>query len=263
LVSLLQGSDGDPPYSTLSARFFDGPTPETIQLDVESEMGECQLLVPVVPFCPESCAPGVCTADDECTPYPKPLAVGDLSIAGLGEALSLNRTTSMQLYMAPSLPNPPCEAGAKVNVSAPGLALEADCIGQLELTGPDPVPVMTGQAVAVSWSTEGAAPSSRVIIRLDIAHHGGKKGEITCDVPDSGAFDIPEPLVTKLIGLGLAGYPDISVTRVARSSDAENADAELWLASNLLRAVDTGVASCQDTSQCPDGQECGDAKVCE
>jgi hypothetical protein len=128
--------------------------------------------------------------------------------------------------------------------------------------GSDPIPVMSGEPVNLSWSTSGSAPSSRILIRLDIAHHGGKKGEIVCDVPDSGSFAIPEPLVTELIGLGLAGYPDISVTRVSRGVDAKHPASELVLSSNVLHPVDTGVASCQETSQCPDDQTCLDTKVC-
>lgn len=264
IVSLLPASGGDDAYATLTGRFFDGPTPDVLQLELASEAGECQLLVPFAPFCNEACTPGVCTADDECTPYPKPLGLGSLDIGGLGDALSLKPASAMQVYQAPSMPNPPCEAGTQVSATAVdhGLALEAECIGQLELTGPDPVPVMSGEPVVVSWSTTGSAPSSRVLIRLDIAHHGGKKGEIVCDVPDSGEFAIPEPLVTELVGLGLAGYPDISVTRVARGVDAKHENAVLVLSSNVLRPVDTGVASCQETSQCPDDQVCLDTKVC-
>lgn len=264
VVSLVPAGAEDAAYTTLTGRFFDGRTPDVLQLELANEVGECQLLVPFAPFCNESCAPGVCTADDECTPYPKPLGIGSLDISGLGDALDLKPASAMQVYQAPSMPNPPCEAGTKVSASAAdyGVALEAECIGQLELAGPDPVPVMSGEPVVVSWSTSGSAASSRILIRLDIAHHGGKKGEIVCDVPDSGEFSIPEPLVTELIGLGLAGYPDISVTRVARGVDAKHENAVLVLSSNVLRPVDTGVASCQETSQCPDGQMCLDTKVC-
>jgi hypothetical protein len=75
-------------------------------------------------------------------------------------------------------------------------------------------------------------------------------------VPDTGSFEIPEPLVTKLVGLGLAGYPTIKVNRVAVGVDASNPEVSLLLSSSLTRAVDTGVISYQDDVECPDGQTC-------
>jgi hypothetical protein len=252
---------GEPGFTSVVARFFDGATPALVQLELDTELDECELLVPVVPFCPESCAPAVCTADDVCTPYPEPLAVGSLSVSGLGDTLAIEPKTSMQVYQGPSLPSPPCEAGSTITASASGLMLEAECIEPLVLTGPDPIPVTSGQVVEVRWEATQASTTSRIRIRLDISHHGGKKGEINCEVADTGSFDIPEPLVTKLIGLGLAGFPDISVTRVTSGSDATHPDVTLLVSSNVMRPVDTGVVSCQDAEQCP-GQDCLDTHVC-
>ena len=252
--------DGDG-YTTLIARFFDGPTPEALPLELDTEQGECELLVPLFPFCSEPCAPDACTADDVCTPYPKPLNAGTLAVEGLGEALMLQPASAMHVYQSPSLPNPTCTEGEPVTATVAGLTLQAQCIAQLELTGPDPIPVMTGQAVQVSWVPAGAG-DSKIRIGLDIAHHGGKKGEIDCEVPDTGSFEIPEPLVTKLVGLGLAGFPTISVTRVSVGADASQANVELTLASNVQRAVDTGVVSCQEKSQCAADQDCLETKIC-
>jgi hypothetical protein len=248
-------------YSTAVARFFDAATPPVLQLELAQEQAECQLLKPSAPFCSEPCAPAICTADDTCTPYPNPVSVGVLTLSGLGDELALEPASAMQVYQAPSLPNPPCPAGSRVTAMANGLSLAAECIEQLELTGPDPILVASGRAVEVRWTPAKGTKASRIRIRLDIAHHGGKKGEITCEVPDNGSFDIPESLVTELIALGLAGYPDISVTRVSVGVDTNHPDAELLLSSNVLRAVDTGVKSCQDDSQCP-GQTCLDTRVC-
>lgn len=259
-VDLAPASDSGAGYTTVIARFFDGPTPEASPLKLDSELGDCKLWVPDFPFCSEPCAPDACTADEECTPYPSPLGVGTLTIEGLGPVLTLQPSSTMQVYQAPSLANPACPAGAPVTASASDLQLEATCIPQLELSGPDPITVMSGQAVKVSWVA--AAAEARIRIGLDVAHHGGKKGEIDCDVPDTGSFEIPEPLVTKLVGLGVAGYPTINVTRVSRAVDASRKEVQLLLSSNVVRAVDTGVKSCQESSQCPQGQACLDTKIC-
>jgi hypothetical protein len=263
VVSLAAPSDDAPGYTTVIGRFFAGPTPDPFPLVLDSEQAGCQLLVPALPFCSESCSPDVCTADDVCTSYPAPLNVGTLTVKGLGEPLMLAAATSMVVYQAPSLAYPPCQEGTTVSVSAPAFALEAECVAPLTLTGPDPIPVKAGASVQVSWQPATVASSSRIRIGLDISHHGGKKGQIDCDVPDTGSFEIPEPLVTKLVGLGLAGYPTIAINRVSLGVAADNPEVSLVLSSAVTRAVDTGVTSCQDDVECPDGQTCQMVGICE
>jgi hypothetical protein len=250
-------------YSTVIGRFFAGQTPDPFPLELDSAEAGCELKVPVLPFCDDPCTPDVCTADDVCTPYPAPVEVGTLAVSGLGDPLSLSPATSMVVYQSPSLPYPPCEEGTKVTVASSSLALEAECITPLELTGADPLPVMTGEVVRVSWVPAATGAASRIRIGLDVSHHGGKKGQIDCDVPDTGSFDIPEPLVTKLIGLGLAGYPTINVNRVSLGVDAKNAEVSLLLSSSVTRPVDTGVKSCQDDLECDDGQTCSMVGICK
>lgn len=262
-IDLAPDSDTGEGYTTLIARFFDGLTPNESPLKLDSELGDCQLWVPNFPFCSESCAPAACTANDQCTDYPSPLPAGPLTVTGLGPELTLQPASTMRVYQGPSLPNPACKAGAQVTASVAGLTLEARCIPQLELTGPDPIPVMSGEPVKVSWVSTTDIGDARVRIGLDIAHHGGKKGQIDCSVPDTGSFEIPEPLVTKLVGLGLAGYPTISLTRVSVGIDSKREEVQLVMASNVVRAVDTGVISCQEEWQCPDGHKCLETRVCD
>jgi hypothetical protein len=262
-VSLNAPEEDREGYSTAIGRFFAAPSPETFPLKVDTKQGECELKVPVNPFCEEPCTPGVCTANGVCTPYPDPVGVGALSLSGLGNALSLMPTTSLLVYQSPSLAYPPCEAGAKVSAQSDRFSLEAACIAPLELTGDDPLPVRTGEVVHVTWKAAGSGASSRIRIGLDVSHHGGKKGQIDCEVPDTGSYDIPEPLVTKLISLGLAGYPTINVNRVSLGVDAKNADVSLLLSSSITRAVDTGVKSCLDKSECEDDQMCSDVGICK
>ncbi|HVJ16420.1 MAG TPA: hypothetical protein VM686_13355 [Polyangiaceae bacterium] len=262
VVTFAAPTDDQDGYATILGRFFDGATPNAIPLELDMEQDGCELLVPALPFCNTPCAPDVCTADDVCTPYPAPTSVGTLVIDGLGSQLMLQPASSMVVYQAPSLAFPPCEEGAAVSATGDGVALEAECIAPLELSGPDPIPVSSGEAVQVEWLPAAAAASSRIRIGLDISHHGGSKGEISCDVPDTGSFAIPEPLVTKLISLGLAGYPTISVNRVSAGTDASKPNASLVLTAGVERAVDTGVTSCQDDVECADGQSCLPERVC-
>ncbi len=262
VVTFAAPSDGNEGYASVLGRFFDGATPSAFPLELDTEMGDCRLLVPLLPFCSTPCTPDVCTADEVCTKYPAPLGVGALTIDGLGSALTLQAASSMQVYQSPSLPYPPCAEGSAVSASAEGIALETECIAPLELTGPDPIPVSAGQPVELSWVPAQSSTGSRIRVGLDISHHGGTKGEIQCDAPDTGSLVIPEPLVTKLVELGLAGYPTISVNRIAIATAADHPNVELLLSSGTIRAVDTGVSSCQEDIECADGQTCLPQRIC-
>jgi hypothetical protein len=260
VLSLVAPSDENEGYSAVLGRFFDGPTPSPIPLELDTEQGNCQLLVPSHPFCSTPCTPDACTADDVCTKYPTPIDVGPIAISGLGAPLNVQPSTSMFIYQPPSLPYPPCAEGDAVRASASGFSLQAACIAPLEVTSAEPIPVKKGAPVHLAWTP--AAGSARIRIGLDLAHHGGKKGEIDCNVPDTGEFDIPEPLVTKLIGLGLAGFPTISVSRVSLGSDAAKPEVALVISQSVLRAIDSGVTSCQEDPQCTAPQTCRDDKTC-
>lgn len=262
VVSMVAATTENEGFTAILGRFFDGPTPPPIPLVLDTEQGDCKLYVPSHPFCETPCSPDVCTADDVCTKFPTPLGVGPLTIEGLGPTLQLEPSTSMSIYQSPSLPYPPCSDGDPVSASAQGFMLEAECIAPLELSGPDPIPVSAGEPVHVAWLPAPEGNGSRIRIGLDLAHHGGKKGEIDCEVPDTGSFDIPEPLVTKLVGLGLAGYPTISVSRVSVGTDAVQSELVLLVSENKQRAVDTGVKSCQEDSECTAPEMCAADRTC-
>jgi hypothetical protein len=115
----------------------------------------------------------------------------------------------------------------------------------------------------LSWRPGAVGARSRVHVKLDVSHHGGSKGEINCDVPDTGELEIAASLVTELLGLGLAGFPTINVDRVAVGTDAANPNLTLVLASDVTRAVDTGVVSCLDDDACADGQTCQSNGICK
>jgi len=261
VVTLQQPTDGDA-YTTVIGRFFDGAQPDIISLEARGEQAGCKLYVPRAPFCSNPCAPAVCTADDVCTAYPTPRGVGTLTLKGLGASLELQPASSLIVYQAPSLDHPPCEAGAPVTASASGVSLSADCIAPLQLMGPDPIPIVKDAPLRLSWLPAASGARSRVRVKLDVSHHGGSKGEIDCDVADTGELEIAASLVTALLDLGLAGFPTININRVVVGTDEANPNLELVLSSDLTRAVDTGVISCLDDAACPDDQTCQPSGVC-
>ena len=267
-VKLIQANPatGASAYTSLLGKFQDGPQPPPVPLELDREDGDCKLLVPSLPSCIPSCpSSALCTADDVCTPFPNAVSVGTINVDGLGDGpFSMEPLTSAFAYQAPmTLPNPPCTEGAEVRAEADSLSLASTCVAQLELTLDANPAVRAGEALPVSWVPAGVPDISRVHLVLDVAHHGGKKGEIVCDVADTGSFEIPEPLVTHLVGLGLAGYPTIGVKRITTVTSTEQPGLSLVMASPLERAVDTGVTSCVESTECPDGQTCTEARLCE
>ena len=118
------------------------------------------------------------------------------------------------------------------------------------------ITIRSDEPTLLSWTPPADGQSSRMEIEVDISHHGGQKGQIDCDVPDTGAFEIPEELVTQLVALGVAGYPTITLTRVSRAAAPEAPGITLSVMSTVDRLVDTGFDSCGMDSDCPDGLTC-------
>jgi hypothetical protein len=262
---LVEETQGVAAFTRFSGAVFEAPYPPSFPLTLDSTDGDCELWVPTNASCPAGCSGGVCTANDVCTPFPKEASAGTVTVSGIegGDFMVSPITTRFVYQAASALPSPPCTEGSDVSVTGQGFTIETKCIIPLVLTSTVPIPVMTGQAVPLTWEPAGSANVSRINIKLDIAHHGGRKGEIQCDVPDTGSFSIPAGLITKLVDLGLAGYPTIGVKRITMATSTEQPGLTLAMASPVERAVDTGVTSCADSGECPDGQTCTEARLCQ
>jgi hypothetical protein len=254
-------------YATFTAQFFDAPPPPVQTVEHKQQQAGCQLLTPV--FCSPVCGTGAyCSSAKQCVRKPAPVGAGTLAVEGLsGRTLSLDPTPPMNNYSGPTLqPFPPCAEGASVTVRSEKFSVGTKCITALALTSPVPIPVKAGQPARITWTPPGQTGFSRIVIELEIAHHGGYRGQIDCDVADTGSFDIPAPLVTALVNLGLAGYPSVSVTRISRNAPAAEPGVKLTVLSREEVAVDTGVVSCggSDSPPCPNGTACDDSlKICK
>jgi hypothetical protein len=88
---------------------------------------------------------------------------------------------------------------------------------------------------------------------------------ISCDTADSGSLEIGGALITELLGLGVAGFPTIIVTRQAvGSATIAEGRIDLLLASSLEYAVQIdGLTSCTDDVDCSDGQTCQSDLTCQ
>jgi hypothetical protein len=118
-----------------------------------------------------------------------------------------------------------------------------------------------GKATTFTW-TPASGGNSRIAIEIDVSHHGGLKGLIRCDVPDTGTATVDGTLATQLIGWGTAGFPDASLTRHSIDTAAVGSGtATLDVKSTTTIALQVpGVTSCSDTLPCPTGQTCTSSK---
>jgi len=174
-------------------------------------------------------------------------------------------------YQAPPsvpLAYPPFAEGDAVTVTAageylPAFTLSSKGIAPLAL-GPGELALKSGQALALTW-TKGAVSAASIHVKLDISHHGGSKGQIECDTSDSGTLTVSSALVSKLLSLGVAGFPTVIVTRRAVGSTVIPAGrVELEISSSVEQAVTIdGLASCTDTADCPNGQTCQSDLTCK
>lgn len=252
-------------FSVAGGTIYNGSVPEAFPLAVALEEPGCQLLKPKLPFCSGGCGgDAACVEDETCVAYPKAQDVGVLALAGLGVApVSMDPFPPSFAYQSPALPHPPCAEGELVRLGAETFTASTTCVAPLIVSNTE-FPVKRGQALALEWEPPADAEQTRLLIKLDVSHHGGKKGEIDCDVPDNGAFEISASLVTALVDLGLAGYPTIVLTRVSSALSVEQPAVKFAISSGIEREVDTGVTSCTDSEQCPAEQQCNmDKLACE
>ncbi|WP_437527460.1 hypothetical protein WME79_42840 [Sorangium sp. So ce726] len=274
--SLPSAEPGASGSTSVIGKIYDGPTPSQIVWEVQAEEGSCQLLTPRVPFCNEPCGgSAVCVEDDTCQPYPAAHSAGDVTVTGLNlesGAASLVMSPTANNYQPPAgvkLGYPPADEGQVVRFEASGdffsaFTVEAKGVSPLDLLN-ETIELDPGQPLQLAWTPPGQDGISNLHVKLDISHHGGTKGMIECNVEDTGSLDVPASLVKQLLDLGVAGFPTIIVTRKSvGSATIPPGRVDLVVSSQIEQAVViAGLTSCNDDSQCPDGQTCQSDLTCQ
>jgi hypothetical protein len=276
-VAAMGTSPATPAYTSIQGQVRSSPRPPTLQLNLAAQDGACRLYTPTAPFCEPPCIGGTCVTGGKCVPDPTPRNVGMVTIMGVA-----TQPGSAPVSMAPDPPKyfyqpnadvktsfPPFAEGADVLLSAAGAELPAFKIAGkgirlLEVPSEAPIPVAKGKPLPVRWQAPGRADLTRVEVTVDISHHGGFKGAITCDTADSGSLDIPAVLVGKLIDLGVAGFPTVAVVRRA-TSNAQLAPGRVELnvmSERVLPLIVDGHTSCSEDLPCPAGQTCQQNQLC-
>ncbi|MDP1829233.1 MAG: hypothetical protein Q8L48_38570 [Archangium sp.] len=251
--------------ASLFGKVYDGPTPATLVWELDTVDGDCRLLTPRVPFCATPCGgSAVCVENDVCQSYPASKPVGLVHVTGVlngGGAFDMSPINNgYQPPAAVTLAVPPFADGEPITLRADGSAavqaftLTTTGVMPLSLTS-TALTLQPGAPLELTWPGSSTA---RVEVKLDISHHGGTRGMITCDTADDGALTISAALTTRLIALGVSGFPTVVVRRERVGLALITAGrVDLRVGSELEQAVTIpGLTSCTDTSQCPMGQAC-------
>jgi len=274
-VKLTPKSDLGEASTTVFGKVYDGVTPPTTVWENPQVDGDCTLTTPRVPFCSTPCGgSAACVEDDTCLAYPTAHSAGTVTMTGLKAtdgSSPLTLTLIQNAYQAP--PSVPLTYPAFAEGDAISLTAAGDFYSAFNLGGKGIAPVVlasgelalkSGQPLTLNW-TKGNESSAKIHVKLDISHHGGSKGQIECDTADSGSLSIGASLISKLLSLGVAGFPTVIVTRhTIGSTVISQGRVELEISSTVEQGVTIdGLNSCTDTANCPSGQTCQTDLTCK
>lgn len=260
-----------PAKTSVSGVVFDGPTPESIAWEVTGASGGCRLFKASAPFCDPGCTGSdVCAANGQCMHPPARQNLGSVTMLGLGDG-EIELEGIANAYGLPtdvSLPYPPAPEGTDIT-----LTVDSGPYGPFAITSKAVAPLLSsstfimerGKAMQVSWTPPGNPDVARMRVYVDISHHGGTKGKIDCDVPDSGSLEIAASLVTGLMDLGVAGFPKILLHRVSSATAAvATGVVRLEIDSLVERQIQiVGFTSCSTDADCPAGKTCLPNALCQ
>ncbi len=264
--------DGSEAYATFQGKVWASPVPERDGWETTSSEGDCLIREPVLPQCGDGCdPPAFCAVGDECATEPDTVDVGEVTVWGLAnQAMTdsfvmtpLNPTTNQYIASGEArLSYPPLADGDLLTLRAEGGALEPFAIAvrgiaPVHLTVGDELPFEEDTPLELTWEL-GQTETARVEVRVNISHHGGTKGEIICDVEDTGAVTIEGLLVSRLLELGFAGFPEVEVQRYTESfANVVDDHVVVRMVAYDKRLLSiAGLTSCVDASECAEGEMC-------
>lgn len=275
-VAATPNSPEVPGSTAVLGKIYDGPSPSQIIWELAAQEGACTLLTPRVPFCSTPCGgSAVCVEDGKCQDYPLAHSAGTVTVKGLhpeggGDGFAMNPIVNG--YQAPAgvkLPYPAFAEGEDITFTAAGEYYQAFTVASVGVAplvfGSQTVTLESGKPLTIAWTAPTKSGNSQIYVKLDISHHGGTKGMIECSADDTGSLEIPAALATKLLDLGIAGFPTIIVTRKATGSTTiAQGRVDLVIASSIEHPVEIpGLTSCTADENCPMGQTCQADLTCK
>jgi hypothetical protein len=251
-------------FTAVQGQVFDSITPSRVETTL-STMGQCKWVRAPSLVCNPTCGSGqTCGTAGTCVPQPVAKDLGTVEVEGLAATVSMSPRPPAYFYsFTGTLPHPGVAPGAGVRLRAQGATLLGRGIEPLALPVSS-VTVQTGNAVALTWTAPQSAGPAKVEISLNVNGHGLVGSHVDCVVDDTGAFTIPEPLVTSLLADGLSGFPTLTVRRTTTDSTTIGAGCvELDVESAVkLDVMIPGLVSCDGDEDCTPPQTCRTDLTC-
>ncbi len=251
-------------FTSMLGRPYEGPYPQAIIWEEQTKAGVCRLLAPRVPFCDPPCAAGaqVCVEDDVCQPYPKLLAVGNVEVAGMAKPFAMKPVLGTYQIVGVKLPYPAFAEGdaltftASGDVSAAAFTMHGKGIAPLVVSKGEHV--LDGSPVKLGWEAAKDPSLTTISAVFDVSYHGGTKGKVQCEAPDTGSLTVPGDMLKALIELGTSGFPKVEITRVAKGTTDPPFPVQLVVQAKITKFLSIpGVISCMGPSDCPEKMTCG------
>ncbi len=255
-----------------SGHVQDGVTPTAVWTERQRE-GDCAVLEKPNPFCdPECLPPQICGLAGSCIAAPTNRSVGTVTITGLSSSVSMNPDTTTNEYnTTQTISAPGFTEGAPIALHASGAVygpfdLSAQGVAPLTLTN-GAVTVRADTPITLTW-TPPAQANGRIHITLNLSAHGNDTAALECDVADTGSYQIPGTLVTRLLSLEVAGYPALTVSRRTADSISIAPGCVDLLVQAVVLSYDVSIygmtycANPGETTDCPTGQTCQKNQIC-
>jgi hypothetical protein len=254
--------------TSLSGRVRDGV--EAIDDPIlQSESGSCRLLKERVNICDPQCASGeYCNNELKCVPAPVAHNVGIVAVTGMNVPVEMEPKMPGFSYYKAGLPQPGYDAGARLELESEGgdyAPLHLVVRGVEAIDAPlDPVVAEADSPLTVTWVPAAADPAVRIEIEVKVNRHGSTPIFVSCESEDVGTFEIPAEAITAILDAGVTGFPEVKILRRSiASAELEPGCVDFVSLSEIAVPIEVpGVVSCQDDSDCPDGQTCQGDLTC-
>ncbi len=253
---------------SITGSVADGVVPASV-LETLGSDGGCAVLRRDNPFCDPACSAGTtCDFDGACVPYPSNQDLGKVTVTGLVEPVSMDPVFPGNTYFDTELPSEPFTGGALVTLSAPDASLVLHGVGVDALTPLDASwSIDETKDLVVRWAMPtSAVVRSEIGLEVSIDVHGVTPSVLRCTFDDTGEGTVPAKVLASLVGAGVTGFPNGTLTRRTYDHTAFGKGcADLEIASPRSVPVDVlGYTPCVTTAECPKGQTCNkELEVCE
>jgi hypothetical protein len=251
-------------FSIVDGSVADGVVPITVLEEMGAE-GGCRLMRRNNPFCDPPCSGGeTCDWDSTCIPFPANQDIGTVTLGGLAEDLILEPVVPGFQYFATQIPHPIFSPGDLIELrtwnTTYGDDIELHGIGvePISLGGADRWVIFDNQDLTVTWTPPTGTPRSHIHMQLNIDQHGQTPVQLFCEFDDTGTGVVPTSLLTQLIGFGVSGFPNATLSRrTVDSTTMGDGCVQLRVNSptNPEVRVD-GFIPCLTANDCPTGQTC-------